>query len=202
VPPRRPPFGSEPQGRRPGGSIRILSFHSPQGKWAALRAGFKAAQGQIIITSDSDLQDNPKEVIKLLRLAIPIRDRHSYDLVSGARINRFDPLYKVIISKAGNLLASFLTGYRFHDLSSPFKIYKREVLENIPQEGSLLRFSTLFARKLGYKVAEVPIIHRPRLYGKSKFGVVKYLRIIYDLILILLLFSGSGKIRNRIKIKK
>jgi len=171
--------------------LKLIHLKTPQGKWPALRAGYKSSQGEIIIASDSDLQDDPKELIKLLT-----KFNQGYDLVSGWRKTRQDIFYKVWISNLGNKFASILNGHRFHDLNSPFKIYQREVLENIPQEGSLLRFSTLFAKKLGYKVAEVPIIHRPRLYGRSKFGIVKYLRIIYDLFLVMLLFTGSGRLKK------
>lgn len=171
--------------------LKLINFKLHQGKWAALRTGFEKATGEIIITSDSDLQDNPSQLPKLLE-----KINHGFSLVSGARVKRSDPLYKVTISRLGNYLASILTGHPFKDINSPFKIYRREVLDEIPKEGSLLRFSLLFAEKFGYRVFEVPIKHRPRIYGKSKFGIVKYLRIIYDLILILLLFSGSGRIRQ------
>lgn len=188
--------------------LKVIYLASHQGKWAALRVGFEAAEGEIIITSDSDLQDDPGGVIKLLNKLEPIlslrgpmkSDRgnlsyQGYDLVSGARLNRFDPLYKVFISRLGNFLVSKITGHHFKDLNSSFKVYKREVLDHIPKDGSLLRFSMLFAMRLGYRVCEVPITHRPRLFGKSKFGVIKYLRIIYDLILVMLLFTGSGRVR-------
>lgn len=171
--------------------LKIISLKSRQGKWMAILTGFDATKGQIIITLDSDLQDNPIEVKKLLH-----KLDQGYNLVSGWRKERFDPSYKIIISRLGNWLASILSGKHFKDLNSPFKVYKREVLDNLPLQGSLIRFTMLFAHKLGYKVVEIPIDHRPRLYGKSKFGIVKYLRIIYDLTLILLLFSGSGKIKK------
>lgn len=171
--------------------LKLISFKHQQGKWAALRSGFDKAKGQIIIFSDSDLQDDPSQLPKLLtKLTL------GYDLVSGARIIRHDQLYKVIISRLGNWLASNLSGKRFTDLNSSFKIYRKQVLDEIPKQGSLIRFSLIFADKLGYKVAEVPINHRPRLYGKSKFGIVKYLRILYDLILVMLLFTGSGTIKK------
>lgn len=172
--------------------LKIIHFSSHQGKWAALSAGFKSSKGEIIITLDSDLQDDPKEVNKLL-----IRLSQDYDLISGWRKIRYDPFYKVAISKLGNLMVSAMTDRKFHDLNSSFKVYKRDVLENLPKQGSMLRFTMLFANKLGYRVAEVPIAHRPRLFGRSKFGLVKYLRILYDLILILLLFSGSGAIKRQ-----
>lgn len=170
-------------------SLKIINFNSHLGKWAALRAGFNKASGEIIITSDSDLQDDPKEILKLLK-----KLSHGYDLISGNRKVRFDIFYKIWISRLGNILASILSGKNFKDLNSPFKVYRSDVLDDLPKMGSMLRFSLLFAHKLDYKVAEVDIAGRPRLYGKSKFGVIKYLRILYDLILIMLLFSGSGKI--------
>lgn len=172
--------------------MRILSLKTRQGKWAALASGFKLAKGSIIITLDSDLQDDPQEAQKLIQ-----KLQSGYDLVSGWRKVRLDPFYKVVISRLGNWLVSILIGYHFKDLNSPFKAFKKQVLDSIPTEGSLLRFSLLFAKKLGYKVLEVPITHRPRIYGNSKFGLVKYLRIIYDLILVMLLFSGSGRLRNK-----
>jgi len=178
-------------------NLKIIRFKLPRGKWAALEAGFKLASGEIIITSDSDLQDDPKEVLKLLN-----KFQQGYDLVSGWRKNRKDPLYKVWISNIGNRFVSLVSGYRFKDLNSPFKVYRREVFESLPSHGSLLRFSALFAKKMGYKVDEVPVYHRSRLYGKSKFGFVKYIRIFYDLVLVFLLFSGSGRLAKALSAKK
>lgn len=173
-------------------NFKTIRFFHHQGKWAAIRAGIKASRGDIIITSDSDLQDNPREAKKLLA-----KFDKGYDLVSGWRKIRHDPFYKIVISKIGNLLVSILGKKKFQDLNAPFKVYRREVIEAVPKEGSLLRFSMLFAHKMGYKTAEVSINHRPRIYGKSKFGVIKYLRIIYDLVLVFLLFSGSGRLIRR-----
>lgn len=168
--------------------LKIIHFKTHQGKWAALREGIKNSNGSIIITSDSDGQDDPKEAKELLAKL------KGYDLVSGWRKERYDVFYKIFISQLGNLIVSLLTGIEYKDINSPFKVYKRKVLEDIPKEGSLLRFSMLFAYKLGFKTREIPIIHRPRIYGKSKFGVIKYLRILYDLLLVYLLFSGSGRL--------
>lgn len=171
--------------------LKLVNFRTSQGKWAALRAGFELSRGRIIITSDSDLQDDPSEVSKLLT-----KINHGFDLASGWRKIRYDSAYKTWISRLGNQLAAFLSGQPFLDLNSSFKAYRREVLDEIPKHGSLLRFSLLFAKKLGFKVCEVPVNHRPRMYGKSKFGLVKYLRIIYDLILVVLLFTGSGRLKK------
>ncbi len=171
--------------------LKIVHFDSHQGKWAALTAGIKRAKGEIIITLDSDLQDNPKQVRRLLQ-----KLNEGFDIVSSWRKKRCDPYYKVIISQLGNRILSMLSKKQFKDVNSPFKVYRKNVLSNVPREGTLLRFAILFAHKAGYRVIEVPVIHRPRIYGKSKFGVIKYLRILYDLCLVLLLFSGSGRIRK------
>lgn len=168
--------------------LKIIHFKTHQGKWAALREGIKNSNGSIIITSDSDGQDKPSEVKKLLEQL-----EEGFDLVSGWRKKRHDPYYKILISRVGNYLISKLSQKEFKDLNSPFKIYRREVLAGLPKEGSLLRFSLLFAYKLCFRTREIPIIHRPRIYGKSKFGVIKYIRILYDLLLVYLLFSGSGR---------
>jgi glycosyltransferase involved in cell wall biosynthesis len=172
--------------------LRIIHFTSCQGKWVALRTGLEKSLGRVIITLDSDLQDDPQEVSKLLH-----KLGQGYDVVSGWRKERVDPLYKVLISKLGNLLVSLLVKHKFQDLNSPFKVYRRAIIDNLPKEGSLLRFTLLFAYKLGYKIAEVSVVHRERFYGRSKFGMIKYMRIIYDLILVFLLFTGSGQLTKQ-----
>lgn len=176
-------------------NLKIVHFPTHQGKWVALAKGMSLSRGDVIITIDSDLQDDPSQVYKLLN-----KFNQGYDLVSGSRFPRFDVFYKNTLSQLGNRLVGVFGLGHFRDLNSPFKVYRREVLERIPKAGSLLRFSLIFAKNQGYKVAEVPIKHRPRLYGHSKFGLVKYLRIIYDLVLITLLFSGSSHLsKNPLK---
>lgn len=173
--------------------LKIITFKPTQGKWACLGRGFSRSSGEIIITLDSDLQDDPMQVKKLLAKM----EDGGFDLVSGMRKKRFDPLYKALTSRVGNFLVSSLSKQAFRDINSPFKVYKRQVLKELPVSGSLLRFSLLFAGRLGFRIKEVEIIHRPRLYGKSKFGVKKYIRILYDLVLVMLLFSGSGRLNKR-----
>ncbi|MCX6792358.1 MAG: glycosyltransferase family 2 protein [Candidatus Gottesmanbacteria bacterium] len=153
------------------------------GKWEALRTGIARAKGSIIITMDSDLQDDPKELPILLTTL-----NQGFDIVSGWRKNRQDPFYKIVLTRFANIL------YGFHDFSSPYKVYRKEALAKLPKDGSLLRYSFLFARTFGLHIAEVPVAHRARLYGQSKFGIIKYVRIFYDLILIRLLFCGSNRI--------
>jgi len=154
------------------------------GKWAALREGIGRAKGQIIITMDADLQDDPRELPKLLK-----KLDEGYDVVSGWRKDRRDPQYKILLTRLANAI------YGFRDFSSPMKVYRKSALTKLPKEGSLLRYSFLLAHQLGFKIAEVPVAHRARIYGKSKFGIVKYFRIFYDLILLSLLFRGSGKLK-------
>lgn len=164
---------------------------SHQGKWAAIRAGLARSKGNVIITMDADLQDDPKEVPKLIN-----KLDEGYDLVSGWRKNRQDPVYKIVLSRLANAI------YHFHDFASSMKVYRREILEELPREGSFIRYSYLFAHNLGLTITEVPVAHRPRIYGTSKFGIVKYVRILYDLLLIVLLFSGSGRIRRDFTFRK
>lgn len=171
--------------------ILLISLSHASGKWAALVCGLGSARGSIIITIDADLQDDPREVAKLL----PHIDR-GYDVVSGWRKRRLDPFSIIVLSTLGNWLVSCVTRRTYHDLNSPMKVYQRNVLDRLPTMGSFLRFSLLFADELGFHTIEVPIVHRKRRWGKSKFGVRKYLRIFYDFFLIRLLFWGSGGLRK------
>jgi len=173
-------------------SLRIIHIPKHLGKWAALRTGLAAAKGPVIITMDADLQDDPRELPKLFT-----KLNQGFDIVSGWRNNRRDRYYKIALTKFANAIITLVTGHRFYDFSSAMKAYRKEALMELPQEGSLLRYSFLLAHKLGLRIVEVPVVHRPRLYGQSKFGIIKYIRILYDLILILLLFSGSGRISHR-----
>lgn len=158
-------------------------FRDHLGKWEALRAGISRAKGSVIITIDADLQDDPRELPKLLK-----KLDEGYDIVSGWRKPRHDPYYKILLTRLANII------YGYHDFSSPMKVYRKEVMAELPKEGSLLRYSYLLGNQLGFRVAEVPVVHRPRTYGKSKFGIVKYFRILYDLLLIRLLFWGSNRV--------
>lgn len=171
-------------------ALHVIHLRKHLGKWAALRAGLDAAKGSFIITMDSDLQDDPREINKLLT-----KLNLGFDVVSSWRNNRRDRYYKVLLTKLANAIMSFITDQRFHDFSSPLKVYRKDALTRLPKEGSMLRYSYLLAHKLGFRIVEVPVAHRPRLYGQSKFGIVKYFRIIYDLILLSLLFRGSGTLK-------
>jgi glycosyltransferase involved in cell wall biosynthesis len=172
-------------------SIQIIPMPHHEGKWAALRTGMARARGSVIITMDADLQDDPQQLPKL----IAQMNTGKYAVVSGWRKNRQDPAYKTFLTRTANIGISILTRHRFHDFSSPMKLYQKKFLTEIPKEGSMIRYSFLLAYRLGLPITEVPIIHRKRIYGQSKFGVIKYARILYDLVLLSLLFRGSGKLK-------
>lgn len=167
---------------------KIISLRGWQGKSVALKAGFEESVGSIIITLDADLQDNPKEIQKFLN-----KLNEGYDLVSGWKKKRHDPINKVIPSKIFNLLIKVLTGIKIHDVNCGFKAYRREVLENISFYGDLYRFIPILAFKQNFKVAEIAIAHRRRRYGKSKFGFERYLKGFLDLLTIFFLTTYTKR---------
>ena len=152
------------------------------GKAAALAVGFREARGDVIITLDADLQDDPAEVPKLLA-----RLEDGFDLVSGWKQDRQDPRSKTWPSRLFNRVTGFLTGVRLHDFNSGFKIYRREVVEEIRLYGELHRFIPALAAWRGFQVTEVPVHHRPRRYGRTKFGSARLWRGFLDLLTVLFL---------------
>ncbi len=144
---------------------------SHRGKWNALREGLKIARGSIIITCDGDGQDDPHEVRKLLKYL-----DSGLDIVSGQRQNRQDDFLYVLLSRIGNRLLGF------SDMNSQMKVYKVGVLRDLSKLLDSWRFILLLAKIKKYKVLEVPVKHYRRKFGKSKFGLVKYFSIGYDLI--------------------
>ncbi|HVT30972.1 MAG TPA: glycosyltransferase family 2 protein, partial [Lacipirellulaceae bacterium] len=134
------------------------------GKAAALSAGFHAADGERIVTMDGDLQDNPAEISALLA-----RLDEGFDVVSGWKRERHDPWHKVLPSRVFNWLVSWMTGVRLHDHNCGLKAYRREVMHEVRLYGELHRFVPVLAAAKGFRVSEVPVSHRPRQYGKSKY---------------------------------
>jgi glycosyltransferase involved in cell wall biosynthesis len=161
--------------------VHVISFKKNQGKSAALMAGFKAAKGDYIVTLDADLQDQPEEIAKLLAKL------DTYDLVSGWKKKRNDPLHNVIFSRIFNSFVTLTTGVKLHDVNCGLKVYKREVVENLRLYGDLYRFIPVLAAREGFKVGEIEIAHAPRKYGKSKYGLAKFFRGFFDLFTILFL---------------
>jgi glycosyltransferase involved in cell wall biosynthesis len=159
--------------------IRALRFRRNYRKAAALAAGFKEARGQVIITMDADLQDDPEEIPRLL--AEIDRD---YDLVSGWKKKRHDPLNKTLPSRFFNRITSWVAGIRLHDFNCGLKAYRREVaVDALPYlYGELYRFLPAIAHWAGYRVGEIPVAHHPRRFGHSKFGAKRLLNGFLDLL--------------------
>jgi glycosyltransferase involved in cell wall biosynthesis len=162
--------------------VRIIQFRRNFGKTAAMTAGFAHARGQVIVTLDADLQDDPAELPKLLA-----KLEEGYDLVGAWRSNRNDPLSKRLPSKIANLTISRLTGLRLHDLNCGFKVYRREVTRDLRLYGELHRFVPVLAHWKGYRTTEVPVTHHRRRFGRSKFGGRRFVRSYVDLISVLFL---------------
>jgi glycosyltransferase involved in cell wall biosynthesis len=161
------------------GDARILGIRLRRnfGKAAALSAGFHAADGERIVTMDGDLQDNPAEIAALLA-----KLDEGFDVVSGWKRERHDPWHKVLPSRIFNRLVSWLMGVRLHDHNCGLKAYRREVMHEIRLYGELHRFVPVLAAAKGFRIGEVAVSHRPRKYGKSKYGVSRLTKGLLDLL--------------------
>jgi glycosyltransferase involved in cell wall biosynthesis len=162
--------------------VRGVQLRRNFGKAAALAVGFGEAQGDVVVTLDADLQDDPAEIPKLLA-----RLEDGFDLVSGWKQDRQDPRSKTWPSRLFNWVTGFLTGVRLHDFNSGFKIYRREVVQEIRLYGELHRFIPALAAWRGFQVTEVPVHHRARRYGRTKFGSARLWRGFLDLLTVLFL---------------
>ena len=162
--------------------VRGLSFKKNMGKSTSLRAGFKESRGQLVVTMDSDLQDNPRELVKLIK-----EINRGFDVVSGWRKERQDTILKKLSSYLFNKFVSLTTGITLHDINCGFKIYKREALDSIKLSGGMHRFMPVLAHWQGYKVAEVIVKHRERKFGQSKYGFGRAMSGFIDLSTILFL---------------
>jgi len=167
--------------------VRGVRFRRNFGKAAALSAGFAAVKGEIVITLDADLQDDPAEIpLFLAALA------EGKDVVSGWKQKRHDPWHKVFPSRVFNGMASWLTGVRLHDHNCGMKCYRAEVLREIRLYGELHRFIPVLADARGFRVGEVVIKHRPRRFGYSKYGVRRFVKGFLDLMTVKFL-TGFGQ---------
>jgi glycosyltransferase involved in cell wall biosynthesis len=161
--------------------VRVLSFRRRYGKSAALAVGFDEARGSIIVTMDADLQDDPQEVPNLIREL-----ERGYDLVSGWKKDRKDPISKTVPSKIFNTITAWVTGLRLHDINCGLKAYRREVTDEIKVYGELHRFMPVFAYKESFRVSEIPVTHHPREFGKTKYGVRRFLNGFFDLLTVVM----------------
>ncbi|UCG50945.1 MAG: glycosyltransferase family 2 protein [Candidatus Latescibacterota bacterium] len=160
--------------------VKVISFRRNYGKSAALSVGFKQARGDVVITIDADLQDDPSEIPSLLR-----KLDEGVDLVSGWKRNRQDPWTKVFLSRIFNYVTSVISGFRLHDFNCGFKAYESNVVRSISVYGELHRFIPVLAGWEGYKVDEVRVRHFKRKYGKSKYGRKRILNGFFDLITVM-----------------
>ena len=169
-------------------NVRILHFARNFGKAEALAAGFRESRGEIIVTMDADLQDEPSQ-IPILVAALA----EGHDLASGWKHPRRDPLSKTFPSRVFNAMAGLLTGVRFNDLNSGFKAYRRRVITDLQVYGEMHRFLPVLAHWKGFRVTEVPVVHHPRQYGRSKYGPARFLSGTLDLLTVLYLTRFQQK---------
>lgn len=169
-------------------NILVLSLRRNFGQTAAFAAGFDFARGDVIVTMDGDLQNDPADIPKLLEL---IKDN---DLVSGWRKKRKDPFFsRRLPSIIANWLISNVTGVKLHDYGCSLKAYRRDVIKNLKLYGEMHRFIPAVASWYGVRVAEVETTHHPRVRGKSKYGISRTIKVVLDLITVKFLQSFSTK---------
>ena len=170
-------------------SVRAIRFLRNYGKSAALYSGFEAARGRVVITMDADLQDSPDEIPELYRMVA----EEGYDLVSGWKKKRYDPLGKTIPSKFFNATARFATGIRLHDFNCGLKAYRNKVVKSIEVYGEMHRFIPVLAKQAGFsRIGEKVVHHRARKYGVSKFCWERMIKGYLDLITVMFM-SRFGK---------
>lgn len=160
--------------------IKIIRFRRNYGKAAALSVGFERAQGNYVVTMDSDLQDDPAEIPGLVR-----KIKEGFDLVSGWKKVRRDPFSKRLPSRFFNAVTAWLTGIRIHDFNCGLKAYRREVVKSVNLYGELHRYIPVLAHWQGFTIGETVVQHRARKYGRSKFGIGRFWRGFFDLLTIL-----------------
>ena len=147
--------------------FKFISFRKNYGKSAALQMGFKQISGDAVITMDADLQDDPKEIPNLLN-----KLNEGYDLCSGWKKKRQDPIIKKFSSRFFNFVTRILTGIKIHDFNCGLKAYRKDVVKNLNVHGELHRYLPVLARWQGFAITEIPVKHYPTRYGKTKYGPV------------------------------
>jgi len=165
---------------RDPGHVSIISFRRNYGKSAALQTGFRAVDGDVVITMDADLQDDPKEIPNLIA-----KLDSGADLVSGWKKTRHDPISKTVPSKLFNSITSIMSGIKLHDFNCGLKAYRKGVVDSITLYGELHRFIPVLAGWEGFKVDEIEVEHSRRKYGKSKYGARRFLNGFFDLITVM-----------------
>jgi glycosyltransferase involved in cell wall biosynthesis len=169
-------------------NVKVVRLRRNFGKAAALAAGFRHAEGDVVVTIDADLQDDPAEIPRLLA-----KLDEGYDLVSGWKAQRRDPLSRRIPSRIFNAVVGRVSGVRLHDLNCGLKAYRAEVVRNLRIYGELHRFLPVLAHDRGYRVTELVVNHRPREHGRSRYGAERYLRGFLDFLTVWFM----GRYRHR-----
>ncbi len=168
--------------------VRVVHLSRNFGHQAALTAGLEHAAGDVVVTIDGDLQDDPAEIPRLLA-----KLDEGFDLVSGWKSRRRDAFSRRLFSRLFNAVTSRVSGLRLHDINCGLKAYRAEVVRGLNLYGELHRFIPVLAHDAGYRVAELPVHHRPRAHGRSRYGPERYLRAFLDLLTV----SFMGRYRHR-----
>ncbi len=171
------------------GRVRVVALKRNYGQTAAMAAGIDAAHGEVLIPMDADLQNDPADIIRLLD-----KLDEGYDVVSGWRKNRQDKLItRKIPSMIANRLISWIGGVPLHDYGCSLKAYRREALQDVRLYGEMHRFIPIYASWAGARVSEIPVEHHPRTMGKSKYGLSRTLKVVFDLMTIKFMASYQTK---------
>lgn len=168
--------------------LNLIRFRKNRGKSAALSVAFGESTGSIVVTMDADLQDDPEEINKLID-----KLNEGYDLVSGWKQTRKDPIMKRWPSRLFNWVTSLISGVRLRDFNCGLKAYRSEVVKEIKLYGELHRYIPVLAAWRGFRIAEIPVKHHARQFGKSKFGIERYARGFLDLLTVLFLSRYEGR---------
>jgi glycosyltransferase involved in cell wall biosynthesis len=169
-------------------NVKVVRLRRNAGKAAALDAGFREAEGDIVVTIDGDLQDDPGEIPRLLA-----KLDEGFDLVTGWKTHRNDPLTRRVLSRVFNAVTGRLSGVRLHDMNCGLKAFRAEVARELDLYGELHRFIPVLAHDLGFRVTEISVNHRPREHGRSRYGMERYVRGFLDLLTV----SFMGRYRHR-----
>lgn len=168
--------------------VKLISLRKNFGKSKALQIGFQHICGDIIVTMDADLQDDPVELANFIA-----KLDEGYDMVSGWKFNRLDPLEKTLPSKLFNFVTSKVSGIKIHDFNCGFKAYRKEVVKSLNIYGEFHRYIPVLALRNGFKITEITVKHHKRQFGKSKFGMERYLRGMFDAVSALFLLKFYDK---------
>ncbi|HSN99405.1 MAG TPA: glycosyltransferase family 2 protein, partial [Candidatus Nanopelagicales bacterium] len=168
--------------------VKGIRLRKNFGKATALTAGFRKARGDVIVTMDADLQDDPADLPNFLA-----KIEEGLDVVVGWKVHRLDPANRLVLSRIFNGTVRWVTGVKLHDMNCGFKAYREEVIRAIPIYGDLFRFIPALAASQGFRVAEIPIKHHARRYGSSRYGLERVLRGFFDLLSVLFLTRYSKK---------